>query len=491
MNQGSLSEIDNLLQSLGVAKKTPVNVAPPTPVAPTRPAAPTPTPTPQAAVTVEAKTETPPAANPPPASNRPGYTGKNQYYPVQPQSLKETGLEGPDVSDLILKFLAKRGTEAGYSISAQLGLSLKIIEEMLRDLKLDRLAHYKNSIAGGDYMYELTDLGLERAKSLSEQCTYFGTAPVPLSQYIDSVTAQTISGRKPTLDEIGEAFSDMAISEHMLSNVGQAIHSGAGMFLYGPPGNGKTSMAERVTRSFGDNIWIPRTIVAGGEILRMFDPNRHKPVPVPAALLDVHDNRWVLVERPTIVAGGELQMENLEVTYIRSNGIGEAPLQLKANCGTLLIDDFGRQKMSTDELLNRWIVPLEQRHDFLHLESGRMIQVPFDELIIFSTNLEPRDLADDAFLRRIPYKIEVKDPSEEVYRNLFQQMITKAGFTYTQEAVDHMIQKHYVDANRPFRYCQPRDLIRQMENRCTLHDYPKEMTKEAIDQAVENYFSIM
>ena len=184
-------------------------------------------------------------------------------------------------------------------------------------------------------------------------------------------------------------------------------------------------------------------------------------------------------------------MENLEITQIRNSGIGEAPLQLKANCGTLLIDDFGRQTMPVDQLLNRWIIPLEQRHDFQQLESGRSIQVPFDELIIFSTNLEPKQLVDDAFLRRIPYKIEVKDPSEEEFRNLLLLLAHKLGFRCEPGAVDHLINTHYIPKKRPFRFCQPRDLLRQVENRCTLHNLPLEVTVESIDMAVGNYFSIM
>lgn len=413
------------------------------------------------------------------------------YFPYAPDSLEEAGLSLTEVMNLILKFLYSRGVETGYKIGLQLGLKFPLVEGILRQLKLERLAAYKNSIAGGDYLYELTELGRERARSISEQMTYFGTAPVPLKMYIDSVSHQSIAGRKPSLDAIRRAFSDLDISERMLSNIGQAIHSGRGMFLYGAPGNGKTSMAERVTKSFGDTIWIPKAIVASGEVMRLYDPNRHRAVSVDEELENEVDGRWVQIERPTIVAGGELTMENLEVTYIRRTGVGEAPLQMKSNCGTLLIDDFGRQRMSTDELLNRWIVPLEQRIDFLHLESGRTIQVPFDQLIIFSSNLEPRDLVDDAFLRRIPYKIEVKDASESEFRNLFMKMAHKAGFDCTPESVDYLIQEHYITGQRPFRFCHPRDLIRQVENRCTLHNLPREITYDAIDQAVENYFSIM
>jgi len=475
----SLTDIDTLLQNLGVSKVETSAPAPPqTSPRPNRGSL---------AVTPPSPHQSAPEPEPEPEFQPP----ENEFFPSAPTTLKESGLSHGEISNLIIKFLSNRAVESGYNIANQLGLRFPIVESLLRQLKVERLAAYKNSIAGGDYLYELSDNGREKAKTLTEICTYFGTAPVPLDAYIDSVKAQSIEGRKPSLDDIRKAFSDLKVSEHMLSNIGQAIHSGQGMFLYGAPGNGKTSMAERVTKSFGDNIWIPRAIYAAGEILRLFDPNRHKTVPVPVHLKEHYDSRWVLIERPTVVAGGELQMENLEISYIRNSGIGEAPLQMKANCGTLLIDDFGRQKIRTDELLNRWIVPLENRHDYLHLESGRTIQVPFDQLIIFSTNLEPRDLADDAFLRRIPYKIEVHDPSEEEFRKLFSFMVEKAGFTMESDVLDYLIETHYVQAQRPFRYCQPRDLIRQAENRCSVHNLPREITHESIDQAVENYFSIM
>ena len=206
---------------------------------------------------------------------------------------------------------------------------------------------------------------------------------------------------------------------------------------------------------------------------------------------ETYDARWVCIRRPTVIAGGELRMENLEVNYIRNTGIGEAPLQLKANCGMLLIDDFGRQRMPVDELLNRWIVPLEQRHDFLHLESGRTIQTPFDQLVVFSTNMEPKDLVEEAFLRRIPYKIEVKDPSEAEFIKLFLDSAAKAKFDCKLEKLEYLLEKHYRPIGRSLRFCHPRDLIRQMENRCTLHDLPRVVNEEGLDQAVENYFSIM
>lgn len=416
----------------------------------------------------------------------------DRFWPRGPRNVTDLGITDTEIIALVLKFLSHRGIDSGAHIAIHVGLRYAVLEPMMRQLKADKLVLYKSSHPGGDYQYELTDLGRERALHLSEMCTYYGTAPVPLAQYIESVKAQTITGLKPPLAAIRQALGDLNINETLLSNVGQAIHSGRGMFLFGAAGNGKTSIAERVTKSFGDTIWIPKCISAAGEIIRLFDPNRHQPVPVTdAKILDEVDGRWVHIERPTIIVGGELRMENLEITVIRNTGIGEAPLQLKSNCGTLLIDDFGRQTMPVDQLFNRWIIPLEQRHDFLQLESGRSIQVPFDQLIIFSTNLEPKHLVDDAFLRRIPYKIEIKDPTEQEFSNLLLALAKKLGFQCQPSAVDYLIRTHYTPVNRPFRFCQPRDLLRQVENRCTLHGLPRVVDEAALDQAVNNYFSIM
>jgi hypothetical protein len=240
---------------------------------------------------------------------------------------------------------------------------------------------------------------------------------------------------------------------------------------------------------------VPRALGIDGEIIRLFDPMSHEEATLSKGegLLDQSkiDKRWVRIRRPTIVAGGELTMANLEVQFNTSTGISEAPLQLKSNCGTLVIDDFGRQRMSTDDLLNRWIVPLEKRYDFLNLANGKKIQVPFDQLIVFSTNLEPRELVDEAFLRRIPYKIEVLDPSEEEFRDLFRHLCPKMGIEFCESALDHLVTKHYLAVHRPFRYCQPRDLLLQIRNHCLYQELPVELKPEYFDFAAENYFSVM
>jgi predicted ATPase with chaperone activity len=203
------------------------------------------------------------------------------------------------------------------------------------------------------------------------------------------------------------------------------------------------------------------------------------------------DKRWVRIRRPTIIAGGELTMDALEVTINTSTSISEAPLQLKANCGTFVIDDFGRQRVSVDDLLNRWIVPLEMRYDFLNLPNGKKIKVPFDELLIFSTNLEPRELVDEAFLRRIPYKIEAIDPTEEEVRELFRMMCDRLGFEYLDGPIEYCMRKHFHEASRPFRCCHPRDLLLQIRNYCRFKKIPQELTEEYFDFAVENYFAVM
>ncbi len=297
------------------------------------------------------------------------------------------------------------------------------------------------------------------------------------------------------VDDLRRAFEDLLIPPSMLRRLGPAIHSGRGLFLYGAPGNGQTSIAERVTRAFGEYVWIPRALGVDGEIIRLFDPINHREEPWRRGdgLIDDSDfdRRWVRVQRPTIIVGGELTMDSLEVALNLSTGISEAPLQLKANCGTLVIDDFGRQRMSIDELLNRWIVPLEKRYDFLNLPNGRKLKVPFDQLVIFSTNLEPRDLVDDAFLRRIPYKIEVTDPTEREFRELFVLMCGHFGFEFDEPTFEYLVEHHYKACGRPFRCCQPRDLLLQVRNLCAFEGVPQQLNCERIDQAVENYFSVM
>lgn len=418
-----------------------------------------------------------------------------QWRPCEPVSVEQARVNETILEAIIYRFLLNIGECEGRKIADQVKLPFRMVEPLLDRLKMEQNIAYKSSTATNDYVYILTESGRAIARNHLSDCTYYGACPVPLTDYINSVRYQTIEGQYPKKADLVRAFSDLLINPMMLNRLGPAVASGRGMFLFGFPGNGKTSIAERVTGAFGKYIWIPRAVDIDGDVMRVFDPMNHE-LEMPESdggLLDIggFDKRWVRIKRPTIIAGGELTMEMLEVQCNKDSNISEGPLQLKSNCGTLVIDDFGRQKMRVDELLNRWIVPLEKRYDFLNMNSGKKIQVPFDQLVIFSTNLEPKDLVDDAFLRRIPYKIEVENPPETDFRKLFEIMCKVTKIPYRAECVDYLIKTHYLPVNRPFRNCQPRDLLLQVRNYCLYNDLEVELKNEYFDFACDNYFSVM
>ena len=420
---------------------------------------------------------------------------REPIVPLEPPSLEAAGISGQIVEEIIMRFLLNRGEAPGRAIADQIKLPFRLIEPTLNRLKSQQLTGYLGATAMNDYIHTLSDTGRDRAKRHVQKTTYFGSAPVPLEQYVDSVRLQSVELQHPSQEDLRNAFSDLLVPPQLLARLGPAVNSGRGMFLFGFPGNGKTSIAERVTKAFGEYIWIPRAVIVDGDLLRVFDPLNHEECPheKPDGLLrdSQIDHRWVRIRRPTIVAGGELTMAMLEVNRNPHTNVSDSPLQLKSNCGVLLIDDFGRQRMSVDELLNRWIVPLEKRYDYLSVSSGKKVQVPFDQLVIFSTNLEPKDLVDDAFLRRIPYKIEVPDPTEEAFRKLFEIMCKVVKVPYRSEMLDYLIDKHYKPTRRPMRNCHPRDLLLQVRSYCYFNTVPLELKREYLDFAVENYFSIM
>lgn len=415
------------------------------------------------------------------------------FFPAEPQTLQETGLSFAEVESLILKYLLNCGTAAGRHIAEQIRLGFRVVSPILNDLKTQLLVCYRDAAPMGDYHYELTESGLMRARQRNERNTFFGSAPVRLSDYTVSVEAQSIERCKPRLADLKRAFQDLQLPPAVISQIGQAVNGGRAMFLYGAPGNGKTCIAERVIRAVSEYVWIPRCITVTDEIIRLYDPATHEEVPfenVDSFDHQTHaDRRWALIKRPTVVAGGELTLEMLECGRNPATGISEAPLQMKSNGGALVIDDFGRQRITTTELLNRWIVPLEKAHDYLQLPSGRQIEVPFVQLLVFSTNLDPREIVDEAFLRRIPYKIEVFDPSESDFKALFFRTADKYGFSYDPAVFEYMLEKHYRHADRPLRFCHARDILSQVKNLCEFHERPFELTETNIDVAVYNYFA--
>lgn len=418
-----------------------------------------------------------------------------QFVPQAPRSVPETGLSESDLEAIILKLLLQCGTLPGREIAATLRLPFHLLEEQFQQLKHDRLVVYKSSSEPIDYVYDLTELGCERARRHMSRCKYSGSAPVCFEDYLVGIKAQSLRNLQPHISDLKHAMEDLLLTEEMIAQLGEAAHAGLGMFLYGDPGNGKTSIAQRITRAFGECIWIPRAINAFGEVIRLYDPSSHEAVAQPefgdGDSDTLVDGRWIRIRRPTIVAGGELTLDSLDITVDPMTGIAEAPLHMKANCGTMVIDDFGRQRMSPADLLNRWIVPLEHRYDFLQLPGGRKIRIPFDQLIIFSTNLEPSDLVDEAFLRRIPYKIAVGDPTEEAFRSLCQLTAESLGIRYSDGPIEYLLAKHFRAAGRPMRCCHPRDLMHQVRNYCGFREKPLELSNDAIDAAVKNYFAVM
>lgn len=413
------------------------------------------------------------------------------FVPQPPSSFEEAGVSEALAESLVLKYLLANGQAKGREMSDDLALPMKDFKQLMVYLKNQQLVFYRDS-GQLDFTYALTEQGRDRAKKFQEECAYLGPIPVPLDDYIDSVGRQSIKYEQPLRADLERAFSDLLISDSMFERLGPAVNSGRGLFLYGAPGNGKTSIAERITQCFSAEVWIPRSLVVDGQIVLVYDPQVHEPVKMPNLPVksSTHDDRWIKIKRPTIVVGGELTMNALEITYDPISKLSHAPLQLKSNCGTLVIDDFGRQRMNPFELLNRWIIPLENRHDFLQLVNGKKIQVPFDQLIIFSTNLEPRDLVDDAFLRRIPYKIEVVDPTEDEFRQLLKMMSDQLVVEYDDAAIDHLMDR-YKGEDRSLRCCHPRDLLLQIKNKCSYEGCEPVMSTENFDFAMTNYFTVV
>jgi predicted ATPase with chaperone activity len=412
-----------------------------------------------------------------------------RYLPVEPETLADTGLIEHELESLVLKALLKRGTVTGRGLSDSLHLPRPILAQPLERLRAELMIAIKGSSGLEDYVFQLTEAGFDRARREVQQCSYVGAAPVPFETYLDAVAAQSLQQSQLNVERLRQTFSELRLSSVLLSQLGQAINDGRGLFLYGPPGNGKTSLSELVVSAYGEYIWIPRAITIDGELVRLYDPRCHEVVT--ASQLDTvrYDRRWILIRRPTIVVGGELTMEQLDLQFNPSTGISEAPVQLRANGGALVIDDFGRQRMPTNELLNRLIVPMEKSHDYLNLSSGRQVSVPFDMLLVFSTNLEPCDLVDEAFLRRIPYKIEVSGPTREEFVTLFQELADKADCECEAETVEWLLDSHYLAINRPLRFCHPRDLLRQVRNYCEFHKQPLTANRETLEVAVRNYFA--
>mgnify|MGYP000265035090 CR=1 FL=1 len=428
------------------------------------------------------------AAAPTPTPSRP-QKEEVAFFPLEPRSPDEVGIDSGPLLDLILRTMLGAGGVTGKAIAESTGLPLGLIRDLLDNAKNLKLVNYRSTTALGDYVTELTEAGTSKAMQTRKFTSYVGTAPVPYDHYLQALQIQALADKNPGEEDLQRAFSDLYVSEEMLERLGPAVSSGRAMFLFGEPGNGKTSLAERMTRCFGDTVWIPETLDIGGHLVKLFDPAIHKLVDVdPKLHKGRYDRRWVRIKRPTVIAGGELTLDQLEIKVDEESRICEASLQMKANMGTFVIDDFGRGNTSPRDLLNRWIFPLEKRIDFQTLPDGRKIQCPFDCLLVFSTNLEPRDLADEAFLRRIPYKIYVGDPLEHEFEMLVKTVAGKMRVHVEDRTIRYVIDKHYKQAKRPMRMCHPRDLLLQIQHLCEYERRPSVGGPKEWDRVVDNYF---
>jgi len=335
-----------------------------------------------------------------------------------------------------------------------------------------------------------------------DRSQYAGPAPVPLNEFVAMVHRQAMGELVVDARTVREAFGGLVVSDRMLDKIGPAANSARSLFLYGPPGNGKTTIAEGISNMLGGYVIIPHAIEVDGQIIKLFDPLNHRvidmpaapplepasPFAPPAAAPPQPDRRWIVCKRPQVVVGGELILEQLELIFDPIAKVYEAPYQLKANGGLFLIDDFGRQKCRPQDLLNRWIVPLEKKVDYLALQTGKKLEVPFDVLIVFSTNLSPKDLVDDAFLRRIRHKIEVANPSPDEYREIFKLVCRAKKIPYSDDGLRYLLQEHYIKVRRDLRACHPRDLCDQILDEAKYRGLAPAMTRELLDRACEAYF---
>lgn len=425
------------------------------------------------------------AGGPPPAP----WPSDLPQPPPEPATLEEAGLTEGMVEALLLKTLLQQSAAPGAKLAQQSCLSRRIVGDALSRFRDDLLVTIKGQADGNDYVFQLTEAGHTRAKQYADHANYADAAPVPLAAYAKAIRRQAVGQTRVGVNELRTAFGDLEIADDMLSLIAQAVSDGRGLFLYGYPGNGKTTIAEHLCGAFGKHLWIPRAVCDGADILRLYDASCHEAIDHPALATARYDRRWILIKRPTVVVGGELTLEQMDPSYHPASGVSEAPVQMKANGGALVIDDFGRQRVSSDELLNRLIVPLEKQYDYLSLASGRQARIPFEMLFVLSTNLEPRELVDEAFLRRIPYKVEVVDPTERQFHQLLTMYAAKLGVQLAPRIGDWLLAEHFHLADRKLRFCHPRDLLRQAKNYCTVHGRPPVADEESLGVAVKNYFA--
>ena len=414
--------------------------------------------------------------------------------PRVPTTLEETGLGADQIEQLLIKMLYG-GEASGLIIADRMCLPYTILETLVERVRAERLVEVRGATGSGSagYRYALTDAGRERARQYLDVNHYVGPAPVSLAAYVAETGVLAAARGYIDRERLRQSFSHLVVSEPVLEQLGPAVNAGKAVFLYGPPGNGKTVIAEGMGRTLGGDMYVPHAIDIDGHIITMFDPINHDSLEAdtePSSIIAQapRDRRWVRIRRPVAIVGGELTLEMLDLRFNPIAKFSEAPIQLKANGGVFLVDDFGRQRIRPQDLLNRWIVPLESRVDYLTLHTGKKFQVPFNVLIVFATNLNPRSLADEAFLRRIPYKIAIDDPTIDQFTRIFELNCRRRNLRFHPVLVAYLQRRHYGPARRPLRACHPRDLLDQVTALCWYRGIEPAITRELLDRACASYF---
>jgi hypothetical protein len=414
--------------------------------------------------------------------------------PPPPATLEATGLNPDTLSQLLLKSLIA-GEASGTGLADKLRLPYSVLETLVEHARIEKLIEVRGATGTGTaaYRYVLTDLGRDRANQFLDICRYVGAAPVPLAQYNAYVRA--CMAARPYLDRerLSLGFEHLVVNKGMFDQLGPAVNSGKALFLYGAPGNGKTVVAEGIGRALGGEMFIPYAVDVDGQQITMFDPVNHQAITSAAEhqsviTTAVHDRRWERIRRPVVVVGGELTLEMLDLTFNPISKFYEAPIQMKANGGVFVVDDFGRQRIPPRDLLNRWIVPLESRVDYLTLHTGRKFEVPFNVFIVFATNLKPESLADEAFLRRIPYKILAQNPTVDEYCRIFELNCKRRNLPFDAVMVEYLERTYYKPRGLQMRACHPRDLLDQVVDICRYQNREPVITRELLDAACGSYF---